>query len=45
MKCIYIDPPYNTGSEGWVYNDNENDPRIKKWLVARVAYKLIPPKL
>ena len=32
MKCIYIDPPYNTGNEGWVYNDNVNDPRIKKWL-------------
>ena len=31
-KCIYIDPPYNTGNEGWVYNDNVNDPRIKKWL-------------
>ena len=24
VKCIYIDPPYNTGNEGWVYNDNEN---------------------
>ena len=32
IKCIYIDPPYNTGNEGWVYNDNVNDPRIKKWL-------------
>ncbi|TXI76055.1 MAG: site-specific DNA-methyltransferase, partial [Flavobacteriales bacterium] len=32
VKCIYIDPPYNTGNEGWVYNDNVNDPRIKKWL-------------
>lgn len=32
VKCIYIDPPYNTGEEGWVYNDNVNDPRIKKWL-------------
>ena len=31
VKCIYIDPPYNTGNEGWVYNDNVNDPRIKKW--------------
>ena len=27
VKCIYIDPPYNTGNEGWVYNDNLNDPR------------------
>ena len=32
ISCIYIDPPYNTGNEGWVYNDNVNDPRIKKWL-------------
>ena len=32
IKCIYIDPPYNTGNESWVYNDNVNDPKIKKWL-------------
>lgn len=32
IDCIYIDPPYNTGNEGWVYNDNVNDPRITKWL-------------
>jgi len=32
IKCVYIDPPYNTGNEGWVYNDNVNDPRIRKWL-------------
>lgn len=32
IKCIYIDPPYNTGNEKWIYNDNVNDPRIKKWL-------------
>lgn len=32
VNCIYIDPPYNTGKEGWVYNDAMNDPRIKKWL-------------
>ena len=32
VKCIYIDPPYNTGNEGWVYNDNVNDPHIKEWL-------------
>lgn len=24
VKCIYIDPPYNTGSDGFVYNDNFN---------------------
>lgn len=32
VKCIYIDPPYNTGNEGWVYNDNVNDPKIRTWL-------------
>lgn len=32
IRCIYIDPPYNTGNEGWIYNDNVNDPRIRKWL-------------
>jgi len=32
VNCVYIDPPYNTGNEGWVYNDNVNDPRILKWL-------------
>lgn len=32
VRCIYIDPPYNTGNEGWVYNDNVSDPRLLKWL-------------
>jgi len=32
IKCIYIDPPYNTGNEGWIYNDKVNSPKIKKWL-------------
>lgn len=32
VKCIYIDPPYNTGNEGWVYNDKVNSPKIKQWL-------------
>lgn len=32
IDCIYIDPPYNTGEEKWIYNDNVNDPKIKKWL-------------
>lgn len=32
IKCIYIDPPYNTGNESWVYNDKVNSPKIKKWL-------------
>ena len=32
VKCIYIDPPYNTGNEGWIYNDNVNSPEINRWL-------------
>ena len=32
VNCIYIDPPYNTGSEGWIYNDNVSSPILKKWL-------------
>jgi adenine-specific DNA-methyltransferase len=32
VKCIYIDPPYNTGNEGWVYNDKVNSPEINRWL-------------
>jgi adenine specific DNA methylase Mod len=32
VKCIYIDPPYNTGNEAWIYNDNVNSPEIRKWL-------------
>jgi len=37
IKCIYIDPPYNTGNEGWVYNDNVNSPMIKDWLGKEVG--------
>jgi adenine-specific DNA-methyltransferase len=32
VKCIYIDPPYNTGNEKWVYNDNVNSPMHQDWL-------------
>ncbi|MDP2762616.1 MAG: site-specific DNA-methyltransferase, partial [Sideroxyarcus sp.] len=32
VKCIYIDPPYNTGNESWDYNDNVNSPVIREWL-------------
>lgn len=32
VKCIYIDPPYNTGNEAWIYNDNVNSPEMRKWL-------------
>ena len=32
VNCVYIDPPYNTGKEGWCYNDNVNSPLMKRWL-------------
>ena len=36
VKCIYIDPPYNTGNKDWVYNDHYLDPndryRHSTWL-------------
>ena len=32
VNCIYIDPPYNTGNEGWIYNDNVNSPMMQRWL-------------
>ena len=32
VKCVYIDPPYNTGDESWVYNDNLTQPQFKEWV-------------
>lgn len=32
VDCVFIDPPYNTGNEGWNYNDNVNSPMMKEWL-------------
>ncbi len=32
IKCIYIDPPYNTGNESWAYNDNVKSPMLQEWL-------------
>lgn len=32
VDCIFIDPPYNTGNEGWAYNDNVNAPMIREWM-------------
>ena len=37
IKCIYIDPPYNTGNEGWVYNDNVNSPLMQQWLTENAS--------
>ncbi len=37
VKCIYIDPPYNTGNEGWKYNDNANSETLKEWLGKEVS--------
>lgn len=39
VKCIYIDPPYNTGNEGWAYNDNVNSPMIREWLGKTVDHE------
>ena len=41
VKCIYIDPPYNTGNDngenkGWIYNDNLNSPLLKDWFKTEV---------
>lgn len=30
IDCIFIDPPYNTGEEKWVYNDNVNSPMMQE---------------
>ena len=43
IKCIYIDPPYNTGNDngigkGWIYNDNVNSPLIKDWIGKEVGF-------
>jgi len=32
VDCVFIDPPYNTGNEGWSYNDNVNSPMMREWL-------------
>ena len=32
VKCIYIDPPFNTGAEDWIYNDNVSSPEMRDWL-------------
>lgn len=40
VKCVYIDPPYNTGNEKWVYSDNVSSPRIQKWLHAVVGKEM-----
>ena len=42
VKCIYIDPPYNTAksskkNKAWVYSDNVDDIRIRAWLNATVG--------
>ncbi|MBY0329417.1 MAG: site-specific DNA-methyltransferase [Acetobacteraceae bacterium] len=32
VDCVFIDPPYNTGKEGWQYNDAVNSPVMREWL-------------
>jgi adenine specific DNA methylase Mod len=47
VKCVYIDLLYNTGNEGWVYNDNDNDnvnsPEIRRWLGEAVGKECETP--
>jgi len=45
VKCIYIAPPYNTGNEGWVYNDNVNSPEIRQWQLRRRRGRQTPTGL
>lgn len=53
VDCIYIDPPYNTGSKDWKYNndyvDSSDAYRHSKWLSMmekrlKLAKKLLNPK-
>ncbi|MEW6267446.1 MAG: site-specific DNA-methyltransferase [Thermodesulfobacteriota bacterium] len=37
VKCIYIDPPYNTGEQGWTYNDHVDSPEMRWWLQKTVG--------
>lgn len=32
VKCIYIDPPFNSGEQLWTYNDHVDSPEIRRWL-------------
>ncbi len=32
VDLVFIDPPYNTGNEGWCYSDSVNSPIMKEWL-------------
>jgi adenine-specific DNA-methyltransferase len=32
VDLVFIDPPYNTGNEGWCYSDGVNSPIMKEWL-------------
>jgi len=40
VKCVFIDPPYNTGNENWIYNDAVNSPEMKSWLGKVVGNEL-----
>lgn len=37
VDCVFIDPPYNTGNEGWSYNDKVNAPLTREWLNTTVG--------
>jgi adenine-specific DNA-methyltransferase len=42
VKCLYVDPPYNTGTEGWVYNDRVDSPSMRQWLANNVSERDLP---
>jgi adenine-specific DNA-methyltransferase len=37
VKCVYIDPPYNTGETSWTYNDRLSHPIFKEWIGREVG--------
>lgn len=41
IKCIYIDPPYNTGNRHWVYKDDLSTPIVRDWVAKVIDNKSI----
>jgi len=41
IKCIYIDPPYNTGNENWIYNDNVNKNDSVYWVTGTFSNEIL----
>ncbi len=45
VKCIYIDPPYNTGSDGFIYRDNYQHSCWMSMIADRIAQGLAFSKI